>query len=105
MKHARLRIAPDHPAFNGHFPGRPILPGVALLAEMIELFLRDADAARALGPLPQLGSVKFLRPCEPGAELLVRWQLLSTRLQFEAVPIGTNGIDTPAATGHFEVTP
>jgi 3-hydroxymyristoyl/3-hydroxydecanoyl-(acyl carrier protein) dehydratase len=25
----------DHPAFEGHFPGRPLLPGVALLAEAL----------------------------------------------------------------------
>ena|SRR5215469_13464070 len=26
-----LAIAADHPAFPGHFPGKPILPGVVLL--------------------------------------------------------------------------
>ena len=34
MKRA-LSIAPDHPAFAGHFPGNPILPGVVLLDEAL----------------------------------------------------------------------
>ena len=31
----RIEIGADHPAFDGHFPGRPILPGVALLAAVL----------------------------------------------------------------------
>jgi 3-hydroxyacyl-[acyl-carrier-protein] dehydratase len=57
----------DHPALAGHFPGRPIMPGVVLLDQAI-LF-----AERLLGyqvAAWQIGSAKFFSPVAPG-ELLV----------------------------------
>ncbi|WP_284944728.1 hypothetical protein [Acidisoma cladoniae] len=32
-----LLISPDHPSLPGHFPGRPIVPGVVLLDEALAL--------------------------------------------------------------------
>ena len=65
-----LPIARDHPAFEGHFPGRPILPGVALLGEVFAALARNA----AFDPLAfTLSSAKFLRPVPPGEPLVLRW--------------------------------
>ena len=66
-----LHIAADHPAFAGHFPGRPIVPGVVLLDEA----LRAIAAAEGLSATAwKLGSAKFVRPVGPGEALLLRWQ-------------------------------
>jgi 3-hydroxymyristoyl/3-hydroxydecanoyl-(acyl carrier protein) dehydratase len=65
MKQA-LDIASDHPAYDGHFPGHPLLPGVVLLAEALA-------AIEAHAPAPAQGWVvenaKFLLPVEPGTKL------------------------------------
>lgn len=75
------RIAVDHPAAEGHFPGNPIVPGVVLLDEIIA-------AARELGRLPEGGCVvraaKFLRPVRPGDALAITLQPASGgALRFE----------------------
>ncbi len=55
-----LAIAKDHPAYEGHFPGHPLLPGVVLIAEaMAALDASDWTVA----------SAKFLSPVEPGMAL------------------------------------
>jgi 3-hydroxymyristoyl/3-hydroxydecanoyl-(acyl carrier protein) dehydratase len=62
-KVAQIVFAKEHPAFAGHFPGTPIVPGVLLLAEAIgrlaEDRVRPLECSRIL-------SAKFLRPVYPG---------------------------------------
>ncbi len=59
-------VPADHPAFAGHFPGRPIVPGVVLLDRAI-LFAEQLLGRPALHW--QIGNAKFFSPVEPG-ELL-----------------------------------
>lgn len=63
-----IDIPAGHPAFDGHFPGHPVLPGVVLLAEVvagIEYCLgRSLDQVR-------FKVVKFHAPVGPGAHLSV----------------------------------
>ena len=61
---ARLRVAEDHPALPGHFPGRPIVPGVLLLDAVLQA-LREARAGRPV----RLVRAKFAAPVVPGAEV------------------------------------
>lgn len=55
-------VAADHPCLPGHFPGRPVVPGVVVLDRVM------AAAEALLGAMPdglRLPQVKFVRPLLP----------------------------------------
>ena len=58
-----LCIAPDHPSLAGHFPGRPVVPGVVILDLVGAHAHALLGADRRLSRIPQ---VKFLAPLLPG---------------------------------------
>jgi 3-hydroxyacyl-[acyl-carrier-protein] dehydratase len=70
-KTSTLNIPVDHPAFAGHFPGMPIVPGVVLLDETMHAI---ADAVGHEGAW-QIGSVKFLSPLGPGARVVIEHEV------------------------------
>ena len=59
----------DHPAFAGHFPGTPIMPGVVLLDVAINAIINTGDVVL---DTCEISSVKFLRPAIPGEELTIQ---------------------------------
>ena len=80
-------IAADHPAFDGHFPGRPVLPGVVLLSLVIEALATEPALRALLGATPTIEQVKFLAPVLPDSHVLItlkRLRASTTRVDFEA---------------------
>jgi 3-hydroxyacyl-[acyl-carrier-protein] dehydratase len=78
-----LSISMDHPAFAGHFPGTPIVPGVVLLDEVMHAIVTDTG-------LPatdwQLSSVKFLSPLKPGESVIIEHEQSATgAVKFEVL--------------------
>ena len=84
MSPARFRIAADHPALPGHFPGRPVVPGVVLL-DRVAAMIERAFGAR-ISALPQ---VKFLAPLLPEQEAQVGLEEKDTKLHFRIVHANT----------------
>jgi 3-hydroxyacyl-[acyl-carrier-protein] dehydratase len=93
----RVTIAADHPAFDGHFPGNPLLPGVSLLAEVIEAVRADRELDACVGPKLRIGIAKFLAPVLPGAVLELQLRVSGARVHFDV----RQG-DRLTASGHFE---
>jgi 3-hydroxyacyl-[acyl-carrier-protein] dehydratase len=103
-----LAIAPDHPAFAGHFPGHPIVPGALLLDEAVLCLAR----AEGLPPgLVDVSVAKFQRPVQPGDALSLHYRLSGPgRYALEvralhlqqaaagAAPGAGSGLDTGAAS-------
>jgi len=67
--HCALDIAADHPAFAGHFPQFPVLPGAFLLDETLHIIAH----ARGLDLTQwQIASAKFLGAIRPGDSLCLQ---------------------------------
>ncbi len=62
-----FRIPANHPCLPGHFPGRPVVPGVVLLDEVIAMVAAGHPGQRATG-LPR---VKFTCPVLPEQDVAV----------------------------------
>lgn len=56
-----FRIDAGHPCLAGHFPGRPVVPGVLLLEQVVVAI----EAAHGSLPTLRLPHVKFARPLLP----------------------------------------
>jgi acyl-coenzyme A synthetase/AMP-(fatty) acid ligase len=82
---AAITIGADHPAFNGHFPGQPILPGVVLLSLVMQALARQPSRQARLGATPVIEAVKFLAPVAPGARLQVQLAEAGTGVGFEVL--------------------
>lgn len=75
-------IPADHPSLPGHFPGRPIVPGVVLLDEVVAAI--SAWQGRSFKPTV-FPAVKFLNPLMPAETFTIRLRQEEDCIQFECV--------------------
>ena len=64
-------VPADSPWFSGHFPGEPILPGIALIHLVKEAITQEALKKGEQLQLRALRRVRFTQPVRPGDTLSV----------------------------------
>lgn len=82
-KEVVLNIPADHPAFVGHFPGTPIVPGVVLLDEVMHAVFMDHGLSVTAW---QISSVKFLSLLKPSEIVVIEYEPLANgTIKFEVL--------------------
>ena len=92
-----FHIPDDHPAFAGHFPGMPIVPGVLLLDEAIHAI---AVASGQVEQNWQIGSVKFLSPLGSGSNVVIEHEVQTSGAIHFDIMQGERHIVSGSITGN-----
>tara|TARA_B100000212_G_C27009869_1_gene378625 strand:+ start:102 stop:560 length:459 start_codon:yes stop_codon:yes gene_type:complete len=73
----------NEPQFQGHFPERPLMPGVLIVESMAQvgglIVTQMPDLPSGLFVFAGIDNVKFRRPVVPGDQLIITCQLLSIK--------------------------
>jgi len=79
---ALKNVTYNEPYFNGHFPYRPIMPGVLVLEAMVQscailasLTVDQKVSDRRIYYFVGVDDARFKRPVEPGDQLIMRVRL------------------------------
>jgi 3-hydroxyacyl-[acyl-carrier-protein] dehydratase len=91
----------NHPATEGHFEGRPIIPGVVILENVLSV-IRSQNTLQGWQlncDVYKLVSAKFMSPVLPGHQLEVGIVKVNTKINFECKRLPDL---TVAAKGTFE---
>jgi 3-hydroxyacyl-[acyl-carrier-protein] dehydratase len=63
----RKAVSPDEPFFAGHFPGRPVFPGVFIFEAVHQAAKYYASSRHGReAELTEIRSLRFLSPVQPG---------------------------------------
>ncbi len=75
----------NEPQFQGHFPERPLMPGVLIVESMAQvggiIVIQMPDLPKGLFVFAGINNVKFRRPVVPGDQLVITCELLSIKRQ------------------------
>ena len=80
---ALKNVTYNEPFFTGHFPGRPVMPGVLIIEALAQA--AGILAFKTVGVLPDanakfyfvaIDNARFRKPVEPGDQLLLKVELM-----------------------------
>ena len=73
----------NEPHFQGHFPGRPLMPGVLIVEAMAQVggvvLMQLPEVDNKLCVFAGIDKVRFRRPVVPGDQLIMTVELLSIK--------------------------
>ena len=73
----------NEPQFQGHFPERPLMPGVLIVESMAQvggiIVTQMPDLPKGLFVFAGINNVKFRKPVVPGDQLIISCELLSIK--------------------------
>jgi len=87
--HAIKNVTVNEPCFTGHFPHRPVFPGVLILEALAQA--TGILAFKTLDELPEenslyyfvgIDSARFKKPVEPGDQVILQVKLLNRKRTF-----------------------
>ena len=82
---ALKNVTINEPQFQGHFPGRPLMPGVLIVEAMAQvggiIVTQMPNLPKGLFVFAGINNVKFRRPVVPGDQLEITCELLSIKRQ------------------------
>lgn len=84
---AQKNVSHNEPFFTGHFPGRPIMPGVLIIEALAQTALLCIFGGKIVDPesdflFTGIDRAKFRRPVLPGDQLLLKVDLIRRRDTF-----------------------
>jgi len=75
----------NEPHFQGHFPDRPLMPGVLIVEAMAQvgglIVKQMPDLPKGLFVFAGIDKVRFRRPVVPGDQLVINCELISIKRQ------------------------
>ena len=85
-------VSINEPYFQGHFPGRPVMPGVLQIEAMAQaagiLMLRHTTSENSIALFMSCDKVKFRNAVEPGDQVVVHVRLIKRRGNKLAIAAG-----------------
>ena len=87
----------NEPQFQGHFPDRPLMPGVLIVEAMAQvgglIVTQMSDLPEGLFVFAGIDGVRFRRPVVPGDQLKITCELISLKRQRFGKISGTATVD------------
>lgn len=79
-------VSVNEPYFQGHFPGRPVMPGVLQIEAMAQLagfmLLQESEKQDRFPLLLAIDDVKLRRLVEPGDQLIVEAEIIKVKSRY-----------------------